>query len=344
MKLFKRDKQEKTENKERPEKVKVVNIGRRKTSLIVLWSLFAVAFLWSVYKNFTGIDTHTIHETQVIETKVSDTSGIESFVRKFAGSYYTWSDNSESLDGRQEALENYMTSDLVKLNQNVITADDGASSSVSDFKIWELVQLGDNDYMVVYTVQQKVKRTEVETVTEYVEEPEMQEVVNEETGEVSYQESIVQKQVESQVESPVEVQTEASYMVIVHVDDNGNMVITHNPTISSISGKSDYVPATVSSDGSVDTDTSNEIAEFLTAFFKLYPAADSSELAYYVKNDALSPINKDYEFVEITDGVYKEVDGQIMAYVTVKYYDKKTGVNQLSRFTLGLEESENETA
>ncbi len=34
----------------------------------------------------------------------------------------------------------------------------------------------------------------------------------------------------------------SAYMVVVHVDGNGNMVITQNPTISSIPTKSSYEP------------------------------------------------------------------------------------------------------
>ena len=41
-------------------------------------------------------------------------------------------------------------------------------------------------------------------------------------------------------------------MVIVHIDGDGNMVITQNPTISSIPSKSSYEPKAQESDGTVD--------------------------------------------------------------------------------------------
>ena len=49
--------------------------------------------------------------------------------------------------------------------------------------------------------------------------------------------------------------THLAYMVVVHVDSDGNMVITQNPTISSTPTKSSYEPKTKESDGTVDAAT-----------------------------------------------------------------------------------------
>ena len=70
----------------------------------------------------------------------------------------------------------------------------------------------------------------------------------------------------------------SAYMVVVHVDSNGNMVITQNPTISSTPTKSSYEPKTKESDGTVDAATTEEVTEFLETFFKLYPTATEKEL------------------------------------------------------------------
>ncbi|WP_434088138.1 conjugal transfer protein [Escherichia coli] len=48
------------------------------------------------------------------------------------------------------------------------------------------------------------------------------------------------------------------------------------------------------SEGTVDSITTNEINEFLTTFFKLYPTATASELSYYVNDGILKPIGKEY--------------------------------------------------
>lgn len=323
------------------ETVKVKKIGLRRTVRNALWVLFIAAFVFAVYKNFTGIDQHTVHEREVVEQEVVDTSGIESFVRNFAGEYYNWGNTAEMLASRRTALESYMTKALVQLNSSAISESGGATASMTDFKIWELSQLDDSSYEMVYTVRQKVTKSTTEVKTEYVEEPEIKTVVNAETGEVTYEESIVQKEVQNKVESTTEEDVDSCYMVVVYLDESGNMVIVKNPTISSIPGKSAYEPVAINTDSSVDSNTTLEIKTFLEKFFALYPTADSAELAYYVKNNALQPVGKEYELVEISSIVCRKVDDQIMAYVTVKYYDERTGVNQYSQFELGLEKSDN---
>lgn len=72
--------------------------------------------------------------------------------------------------------------------------------------------------------------------------------------------------------------TVAQVMVAVHVDGDGNMVITQNPTISSTPKKSGYEPKIKESDGTADAVTTEEVTEFLETFFKLYPTATEKEL------------------------------------------------------------------
>ncbi|AMU85378.1 hypothetical protein Y979_24955 (plasmid) [Escherichia coli str. Sanji] len=49
-------------------------------------------------------------------------------------------------------------------------------------------------------------------------------------------------------------------------------------------------PKAIESEGTVDSITTNEINEFLTTFFKLYPTATASELSYYVNDGILKPM------------------------------------------------------
>ena len=60
----------------------------------------------------------------------------------------------------------------------------------------------------------------------------------------------------------------SAYMVVVHVDGDGNMVITQNPTISSTPTKSSYEPKAKESDGTVDAATTEEVTEFLETLFQ----------------------------------------------------------------------------
>lgn len=65
-------------------------LGRGGPVVIALWALLICAFAFAVYKDFTAVDTHTVHETTVVQEEVTDTNAIESFVTNFAKVYYSW--------------------------------------------------------------------------------------------------------------------------------------------------------------------------------------------------------------------------------------------------------------
>ncbi len=168
--------------------------------MIALWLVLIASVSFGVYKNFTAIDMHTVHEKEVIEQKIVDTNKIENFVKSFAKSYYSWSNTQESIEKRTAAINHYLTKSLQDLNVDTVRQDIPTSSTVTDVTIWEVEQAGTDDFTVVYSVDQTV--TEGETSIGYT----------------------------------------SAYMVVVHVDGDGNMVITQNPTISSIPSKSSYEP------------------------------------------------------------------------------------------------------
>ena len=131
----------------------------------------------------------------------------------------------------------------------------------------------------------------------------------------------------------------SAYEVTVYVDDTGNMVLIKNPTITSVPAKSDYKPKAIESEGAVDSITTNEINEFLTTFFKLYPTATSSELSYYVHDGILKPIGKEYIFQQLVNPIYNRKDNQVTVSLAVKYIDQQTKATQVSQFDLVLEKN-----
>ena len=78
---------EDNQKKQKEKKLKVYKVNTHKKTVIALWVLLAVSFLFAVYKNFTAIDIHTVHETKVIEETILDTHKIENFVENFAEVY-----------------------------------------------------------------------------------------------------------------------------------------------------------------------------------------------------------------------------------------------------------------
>ena len=96
----------KKENQKQPKekKPRIYKANTHKRIVIALWVLLAVSFCFAVYKNFTAIDVHTIHETKVIEEKIVDTHKIENFVTNFAKVYYSWEQTAISLLSMEAAV------------------------------------------------------------------------------------------------------------------------------------------------------------------------------------------------------------------------------------------------
>lgn len=280
--------------KQRSKKIPVLQLGIRKKATTALWVLLAFSLLFAIFKNFTAIDKHTIHEKEIIDKQIIDTNSIESFVERFAKVYYSWEQDQPSLDKRTEQLKKYLTTDLQNLNIDMIRADIPTSSSVKLTQIWNISQTDVNNYNVVFSVDQNITENEkTKTIT-------------------------------------------SSYITTIYRDSKGNLVIIQNPTIYSIPTKSPFEPKNIESDGTVDADTTKEIDDFLKSFFTLYPTASEKELAYYVNNNTLRPINKEYIFVEIINPVYTKKNGKITVHLKIKYLDNRTKSEQISEFTLKL--------
>lgn len=286
--LFKKKDKESKPKKEK--KVPVMKVGTHKKTVIALWLVLIASVSFGVYKNFTAIDMHTVHEKEVIEQKIVDTNKIENFVKAFAKSYYSWSNTQESIEKRTAAINQYLTKSLQDLNVDTVRQDIPTSSTVTDVKIWEVEAAGTDDFTVVYSVDQTV--TEGETSIGYT----------------------------------------SAYMVVVHVDGDGNMVITQNPIISSIPTKSGYEPKVKESDGTVDAATTEEVTEFLETFFKLYPT---------VSENVLEPVNCEYVFSELVNPIFTQDGEQVKVSVSVKYLDQRTKATQISQFDLTLEKDSN---
>ena len=149
--------QKKTEKQQKQKKLRVYTVNSRKPAVIALWLLFVCGFAFAVYKNFTAIDTHTVYEKEIVERRVEDTSGVEVFVRNFAKTYYSWSNNKDSVAQRTDALTGYLTEDLQRLTADTVKSDVAVSSSVQDIQIWSVEQNGsENDFAVVFTVVQTI--------------------------------------------------------------------------------------------------------------------------------------------------------------------------------------------
>ena len=270
---WKKKKQTENEKEIKAKKVPTLKVGTHKKSVIALWAVLIVSVSFGVYKNFTAIDKHTVHEKETIQLRLNDTNGIENFVKNFCKSYYTWDNSKETLEKRKASINGYLTEELQVLNADTIRTDIPTSSTVSDVLIWSVEQSGNDGYEVLYEVVQNINE-------------------GDQTRSVR-----------------------SFYIVTVHVDTKGNMIIVQNPTLAPMMETSDYEPKTPEADASVDADTANDVTAFLETFFKLYPTATEKELAYYVSGNVLEP--------------------------AVKFLDNQTKATQVSQYELVLHKDSN---
>lgn len=295
MKFRKNQNKEKQIPKEK--KPRVYKVNPHKKVVIALWVLLGLSFSFAIFKHFTAIDTHTIHETTIIEKEYVDTHHVENFVENFAKIYYSWEQTDQSINNRMDKLKDYLTDELQALNVDTVRKDIPVSSSLRGVQIWNVVPDGENQFNVTYSVDQLITEGEDK------------------------------KNVQS------------AYELTIYVEDSGNMVLIKNPTITSIPKKSDYTPKIKESNGSIDSMTTNEITEFLTTFFKLYPTATAKELSYYVSDGILKPIGKEYVLQELVNPIYNLKDNQITVSLAVKFIDQQTKTTQVSQFNLVLEKN-----
>ena len=132
-----------------------------------------------------------------------------------------------------------------------------------------------------------------------------------------------------------------NYTVTVHVDKDGAMVITQNPTLAPAVQKSKYEPKVQEADVSVSSDTVKDATAFLETFFKLYPTTTEKELAYYVKDGVLAPVSGDYVFSELVNPVFTKDGDNLKVSVSVKYLDNKSKMTQISQYELVLHKDDN---
>ncbi|WP_195237769.1 conjugal transfer protein [Clostridium perfringens] len=289
----------KKDKKYKEKKIPIIRLGTNKKSVIVLWIVLIVSIAFGVYKNFTAIDKHTIHEKEVIEQKIIDTNGVENFVKNFAKEYYSWENNKESIERRTAKINEYFTKELQELNRDTVRSDIPTSSSVKNVQIWSVNQINENEFEVKYSVEQTIKE-------------------GEETKDIN-----------------------SSYEVVVKIDNTGNMIIIKNPTLSKMPEKLNYESKNEETDSTIDSKTIKEITEFLNTFFKIYPTASKNELEYYVKGDALKPINGDYIFSELVNPIFTKEGKNIKVSTGVKYIDQQTKMIQVSQYKLTLEKDNN---
>lgn len=314
--------------KECVKKQKVVNLNFRRWPSTLLWIVLIGSIAFGVFNNFTAVDTRTYIERELVELRMVDTNGIESFIFNFAKVYHAWPSDSAERTGRYDRLGEFMPEELHRLNLNMLRSDVVSSANLLEFQIWDIAQLGNYNFKVYYSVHQLIRISSIVLVEDVI-----QESVENYYGELVYVENVVQRE-----EEQGEYTAVLSFFVLtVHVDDSGDMVITRNPTVAPAVGRSGYIPPIRIDDGMLDGTIRNEVQQFLHDFFAFYPTAGESALTAFVRNDALPALSVEYEFIDIVSNALMPDGDRVIAYVTVQFYDPRTFSNVFSQFELVLE-------
>ena len=153
-------KKEKTEIAPKNKKVRTMKVGTHKKSVLLLWAVLLASTSFGVYKNFTAIDTHTVHEKEIIQLRLNDTNAIENFVKNVAKVYYSWDTSKEAIEARTTEISKYLTKELQDLNADTIRTDIPTSATVTNVLVWNVEQSGMDDFTVAYEVDQQIKEGE----------------------------------------------------------------------------------------------------------------------------------------------------------------------------------------
>lgn len=158
--------QVKKEKNKIQKKIPVIKVGTHKKSVLVLWGILIFSLCFAIYKNFTAIDQHTTHEKTIVEEKLVDTSGIQSYVESFANAYFTWQNNKEAIEKRTEAINQYLTEELQQLNVDSVRIDIPTSSAVKAIQILKVEKQKESNYKVTFSIQQEITESKKKTVVD----------------------------------------------------------------------------------------------------------------------------------------------------------------------------------
>ena len=122
-------------------KEKVKHEGLHSKRVIFLWILLGISLVFAVYKNFTAIDRHTVHEREIVEEKLISTNGIENFVKGFVKEYFSWENTKEGMDLRIKKLEEYADEEVIHSVQGMFPEEVTNRSEVYKLDIWNVEKM-----------------------------------------------------------------------------------------------------------------------------------------------------------------------------------------------------------
>lgn len=268
---------------------KLKRIGISAFPRVLLWGLLLFSFVFAIYKNFTAVDTRTVETREVVEKELVDTAGVESYVKKFASVYFSWTNTAEALAKRTEAVSEFLSQDLSFLAKESVRSDIPTSSQVTEVSIWRVQETGEKTYQVTFSVSQKI------------------------TEQTNPEEPAAEKNVMS------------FYQVGVYDDqEQGEMRIISSPSVTEAVKKAEMTGKGIVSSEKMEALEKEEIHSFLESFFTGYPKASAAELSYYGNEGLFPVIRKPLIYSEIVSLTYQKTENGMLCHFFVKYLDEET--------------------
>lgn len=128
----------------------------------------------------------------------------------------------------------------------------------------------------------------------------------------------------------------SAFSMEVHREDQA-YVITKNPTVTSMPNLSEYEEKYLESSDLLSAEDREKVEAFLNTFFGVYPKATDKELAYYVRDEKVNPVGKDYTLLSIDNiSIQTQEEGKYHVACYVTYMDNTIGVGQINQYELFL--------
>lgn len=122
---------------EKKEKKEIYKGARKRRFFFTIgWGFLVFSVGFGIYNNLTAKDTHTIHETKVIDKQLKDTSGLENYVKNFAYLYFTIGRENEQMMNRNKALEGYLAEGVMADNEVDKAVD--SDIQVKNVSVWSI--------------------------------------------------------------------------------------------------------------------------------------------------------------------------------------------------------------
>ena len=313
---------------------KSVNINRRRWRVLLLWFLFLASGGFGLYRNFSAINTHTIYHETVVDSRVESLSGIENFVSRFAHVFFSNTYADGDLSVRSERLSSFVTDEFLRLNNGMFGHESTHDVMVSDVAIWDVKQYDEFYFEVLFSVLKRIESRNDISLDDEFNDYELH--FDDELDDYFFLPTPIALLEETEDGSNQLI--ESAYRVLVYVDDVGNMVVL-STTLASMPSRAGYAASQPTRSMAVDVEVRQGAIQFLTLFFEIYPNATSAQIAFYVRDEVLEPIERDLSFERFLEySFWLDDEDALWVDVVVIYVDQLSGMNLTSSYRLMLEE------